>query len=87
MYLLWFELHWCYPGWVDHGPGPPQVFYDAVPLGWQAHEAATLGVERRVDPVLKVLWRRYFRPLLFLLAEHRQLFAREPCRDAKRAAC
>lgn len=57
MYLLWPQLHLCNPGRVHHGSGPAQVFYQALPLRWQAHEAAALGVKRGVDTVLKVLGR------------------------------
>lgn len=73
VYLLWPQLHLCDPGRVHHGFGPAQVLYQALPLRRQAHKAAALGVEGGVDPVLKVLGRRYFRPLLFLLAEHPQV--------------
>lgn len=73
LYLLWLQLYRGDPGGVHHRLGPAQVLYEALPLGRQAHEAAPLGVEGGVNPVLKVLWRRDLGPLLFLLAEHPQV--------------
>lgn len=72
-YLLWPQLHLCDPGRVHHRLGPAKVLYQALPLRWQAHKAAVLGIEWGVDAVLKVLGRWYFRPLLFLLAKHPQV--------------
>lgn len=88
IYLFWPQLHLCDPGGVHHGSGPAQVLYQALPLGRQAHKAAALGVKWCVDTVLKVLWRWYFRPLLFLLAKHPQVHksgslpaSKCPCRE------
>lgn len=73
VYLLWPELHLCDPGRVDHGFGPAQVLYQALPLGWQAHKATVFGVKWGVNTVFKILGRWYLRPLLFLLAKHPQV--------------
>lgn len=56
-YLLGPQLHLGDPGRVHHGSGPAEVLYQALPLRWQAHKAAVLGIERGVDTVLEVLGR------------------------------
>lgn len=73
MYLLWPQLHLCDSRGVHHGFGPAQVLYQALPLCRQAHETPPLGVEWGMDAVFEILGRWYFRPLLFLFAEHLQV--------------
>lgn len=88
MYLLWPQFHLCDPRGVYHGFGPAQVLYQALPLCRQTHETPPLGVERGMDAVFEILGRWYFRPLLFLLAEHPQVHRGDsvpswkcPCRE------
>lgn len=69
--LSGFKFNVGDPGGVHEGAWPLQRFDDALPLGRQADVLARGGVERRVDAVLKVLWRRDLQPvLLFPAAKH-----------------
>ena len=76
LYLLRPKLHIGDPRGVHHWFGPSQGFYDTLPLRWQPHEAALGRVERRVDAVFEIPWRRDLRPPLLLAPKHSETAGR-----------